>query len=89
MYYKRKANQVRQAGHVIPVINPHPPLRFYDGWVVYALISFPFYVLPYFSAKNLPLLYQANFASQIDGASLFLGGVRAQPLLIQRVVPQP
>jgi hypothetical protein len=26
MYYKRKANQMRQAGHVIPAINPHPPL---------------------------------------------------------------
>jgi hypothetical protein len=27
IYYIRKANQVRQAGHIIPVINPYPPLR--------------------------------------------------------------
>jgi hypothetical protein len=38
-------------------------------------------------AKNSPFLYQANFAFWINGALLFLRGVRAQPLLIQRVVP--
>jgi hypothetical protein len=32
MYYKRKANQVRQAGHVIPTINPCPPLH--PFWVI-------------------------------------------------------
>jgi hypothetical protein len=31
MYYKRKANQVRQAGHVILAINPHPLCPF---WIV-------------------------------------------------------
>jgi hypothetical protein len=64
-------------------------LRFYDGWVVYALISFPFYVLPYSLAKNSPFLYQANFASRIDGTLPVLGGVRAHPLLIQQVIPRP
>jgi hypothetical protein len=50
-------------------------LRFYDSSVVYALISFPFYVLPYFSAKNSPFLYQANFTSRIDGALRGSGSV--------------
>jgi hypothetical protein len=63
--------------------------RFYDGWVMYALISIPFYVLPYSLAKNSLFLYQANFASRIDGALPFFRDVRAQPLLIQRVIPWP
>jgi hypothetical protein len=33
--------------------------------------------------------YQANFASWIDGALPFLRGIRAYPLLIQRVIPWP
>jgi hypothetical protein len=39
------------------------------------------------SLVNSGFLYQANFASRIDGASPFLGGVRAQPLLIHNLKP--
>jgi hypothetical protein len=38
------------------------------------------------SAENSPFLYQANFASRIDGAPPFIRGVRARLLLIQRVI---
>jgi hypothetical protein len=34
-------------------------------------------------------LYQANFVSRINKASPVLGGVRAQPFLIQQVIPRP
>jgi hypothetical protein len=46
----------------------------------------PLCFVSYLSAENLPFLYQANFASQIDGAPLFIRGVRARLLLIQQVI---
>jgi hypothetical protein len=43
----------------------------------------PLYFVSYPSAENLPFLYQANFASRIDGAPPFIRGVRAKLFLIQ------
>jgi hypothetical protein len=46
----------------------------------------PLCFVSYPLAENLPFLYQANFASRIDGAPPFLRGVRTRLLLIQRVI---
>jgi hypothetical protein len=46
----------------------------------------PLCFVSYLSAENSPFLYQANFASRIDGALPFLRGVKARLLLIQRVI---
>jgi hypothetical protein len=46
----------------------------------------PLCFVSYPLAENLPSLYQANFASWIDGAPPFLRGVRTRLLLIQRVI---
>jgi hypothetical protein len=46
----------------------------------------PLCFVSYPSAENSPFLYQANFASRIDGALPFIRGVRARLLLIQQVI---
>jgi hypothetical protein len=72
----------------LALIHLNSELRFYDGWVMCALISFPFMFCLLSLSRKLAFLYQANFVSRIDGAAPFIKGVRARLLLIQGVISQ-